>query len=137
MDLRRKGRALANSLVSAAAPISTFPTAIISRRTSLMTSGTHIGEPLTPRPTYHGAAVFGVSRRRSSGDGSLAGVIQASVRPEYSRISMPDRPRSRQLLRARLTDGMGAARFPPPIASFASTATARSAKRWRPTRRPG
>src|SRR3954468_9940225 len=45
--------------------------------------GTFIGEALTPRPPYQGAAFFGVSRRRQSEDGSFAGVIQASVLPEY------------------------------------------------------
>jgi len=45
--------------------------------------GTYIGEALTPRPPYQGAAFFGVSRRRSDEDGGFAGVIQASVFPEY------------------------------------------------------
>lgn len=45
--------------------------------------GTFIGATLTPRPPYQGARFFGVSRRRSSDDGSFTGVIQASVLPEY------------------------------------------------------
>src|SRR6202011_640367 len=45
--------------------------------------GTYIGEALKPRPPYQGAAFFGVSRRRENEDGSFAGVIQASVLPEY------------------------------------------------------
>ena len=45
--------------------------------------GTYIGDALKPRPPYQGAAFFGVSRRRPSEDGSFAGVIQASVLPEY------------------------------------------------------
>src|SRR5437868_1203601 len=40
-------------------------------------------EALKPRPPYQGAAFFGVSRRRENEDGSFAGVIQASVLPEY------------------------------------------------------
>ncbi|WP_301405573.1 hypothetical protein, partial [Enterococcus entomosocium] len=36
-----------------------------------------------PRQPYQGARFFGVSRRRSSDDGSFTGVIQASVLPEY------------------------------------------------------
>src|SRR5581483_4299087 len=45
--------------------------------------GTYIGTVLTPRLPYQGARFFGVSRRRSSEDGSFIGVIQASVLPEY------------------------------------------------------
>jgi two-component system NtrC family sensor kinase len=45
--------------------------------------GTFIGTPLTPRQPYQGARFFGVSRRRDAADGSFAGVIQASVLPEY------------------------------------------------------
>ena len=51
--------------------------------------GTYIGDGLKPRPPYQGAAFFGVSRRRSNEDGSFAGVIQASVLPDISRISTP------------------------------------------------
>lgn len=45
--------------------------------------GTYIGEALTPRPPYQGAPFFGISRRRETADGSFAGVIQASLLPEY------------------------------------------------------
>jgi two-component system, NtrC family, sensor kinase len=45
--------------------------------------GIYIGEVLRPRPPYGGAPFFGVSRRRSSPDGSFNGVIQASILPEY------------------------------------------------------
>ena len=45
--------------------------------------GTFIGTSLTPRQPYQGARFFGVSRRRSTDDGSFDGVIQASVLPEY------------------------------------------------------
>jgi two-component system NtrC family sensor kinase len=45
--------------------------------------GIFIGEVLTPRPPYQGAPFFSVSRRRQHDDGSFAGVIQASVLPEY------------------------------------------------------
>jgi two-component system NtrC family sensor kinase len=45
--------------------------------------GIYIGTALKPRPPYQGASFFGVSRRRSNEDGSFAGVIQASVLPEY------------------------------------------------------
>src|SRR5436190_253430 len=45
--------------------------------------GTYIGHALKPRPPYQGAPFFGFSRRRSNEDGSFAGVIQASVLPEY------------------------------------------------------
>jgi two-component system, NtrC family, sensor kinase len=45
--------------------------------------GTYIGNALKPRPPYQGAPFFGFSRRRQNEDGSFAGVIQASVLPEY------------------------------------------------------
>ncbi|WP_076863248.1 hybrid sensor histidine kinase/response regulator [Bradyrhizobium mercantei] len=45
--------------------------------------GTYIGEVLKPRPPYQGSRFFGVGRRRNNEDGSFAGVIQASVLPEY------------------------------------------------------
>jgi two-component system NtrC family sensor kinase len=45
--------------------------------------GTYVGRVLRPRPPYGGAPFFGVSRRRTSQDGSFTGVIQASVLPEY------------------------------------------------------
>jgi two-component system, NtrC family, sensor kinase len=75
--------------------------------------GTYIGEALKPRPPYHGAAFFGVSRRRTNEDGSFGGVIQASVLPEYfenfyARIGRE--PGS--FFAFGLTDGMVLARFP-------------------------
>jgi two-component system NtrC family sensor kinase len=45
--------------------------------------GIYVGEVLRPRPPYGGAPFFGVSRRRSSPDGSFNGVIQSSILPEY------------------------------------------------------
>jgi two-component system NtrC family sensor kinase len=45
--------------------------------------GVYIGEVLRPRPPYGGAPFFGISRRRSSPDGSFNGVIQTSILPEY------------------------------------------------------
>ena len=75
--------------------------------------GTYIGEALVPRPPYQGAAFFGVSRRRQSEDGSFAGVIQASVFPEYfenfyARIGRD--PGS--FFALAVTDGTVLARFP-------------------------
>ena len=64
-------------------PRSIFPTATTSRPMSTSDIGTFIGDALTPRPPYQGAAFFGVSRRRQTDDGSFTGVIQASVLPEY------------------------------------------------------
>jgi two-component system NtrC family sensor kinase len=46
-------------------------------------SGLFIGRVLAPRPPYQGAPFFSVSRRRQRDDGSFAGVIQASVLPQY------------------------------------------------------
>jgi two-component system, NtrC family, sensor kinase len=46
-------------------------------------TGMYIGGALTPRPPYQGAPFFSVSRRRHTGDGSFAGIIQVSVLPEY------------------------------------------------------
>jgi two-component system, NtrC family, sensor kinase len=45
--------------------------------------GTYIGRILQPRAPYGGAPFFGVSQRRIAADGSFAGVIQASVLPDY------------------------------------------------------
>jgi len=77
-----KGRALANSLVSPPPEID-FSDRDYFKAHVAADIGTHIGEALTPRPPYQGAPFFGVSRRRPSEDGSFAGVIQASVLPEY------------------------------------------------------
>ncbi|OCK60335.1 hybrid sensor histidine kinase/response regulator [Bradyrhizobium sp. LMTR 3] len=77
-----KGRALVNSLVVPAPEID-FSDRDYFRTHVAGDIGTHIGEALTPRPPYQGAAFFGVSRRRPSEDGGFAGVIQTSVLPEY------------------------------------------------------
>jgi two-component system NtrC family sensor kinase len=45
--------------------------------------GIYVGEVLQPRAPFGGAPFFGVSYRRSSADGSFAGVVQASVLPDY------------------------------------------------------
>src|SRR3954466_15601552 len=106
------GHALVNSLVVPAPEIDfadrNYFKAHISRDI-----GIYIGDTLKPRPPYQGAAFFGVSRRRSSGDGSFAGVIQASVLPEYfenfyARIGRD----SGSFFALGLTDGMVLARFP-------------------------
>jgi two-component system NtrC family sensor kinase len=75
--------------------------------------GIFLGDALAPRAPYGGAAFFGVSRRRLSDDGSFAGVIQASVLPEYfqnfyARIGRD--PGS--FFALGLTDGTVLARFP-------------------------
>ena len=77
-----RGRALVNSLV-APAPEIDFSDRDYFKPHIAGDIGTHISEALTPRPPYQGAPFFGVSRRRPSEDGSFAGVIQASVFPEY------------------------------------------------------
>jgi len=75
--------------------------------------GTFIGDALTPRAPYQGAVFFSVSRRRQNEDGSFAGVVQASVLPEYfenfyARIGRD--PGS--FFALGLTDGTVVARFP-------------------------
>jgi two-component system, NtrC family, sensor kinase len=75
--------------------------------------GIFIGETLTPRAPYDGAAFFSVSRRRQTEDGSFGGVIQISVLPEYfenfyARIGHD--PGS--FFALGLTDGSILARFP-------------------------
>jgi two-component system NtrC family sensor kinase len=78
----RNGRTLVNSLGYPA------PTANFSDRDYFNAHverdiGTFIGAVLRPRAPFGGAPFFGVSRRRIGPDGSFAGVIQASVLPEY------------------------------------------------------
>jgi two-component system NtrC family sensor kinase len=78
----RNGHALVNSLAYPA------PTIDFSDRDYFKAHidrdvGVYVGEVLRPRPPYGGAPFFGVSRRRSSPDGSFNGVIQASILPEY------------------------------------------------------
>ncbi len=77
-----KGRAIANSLVVPAPDLDFSDRDYFSAHVE-RDVGTYIGEALRPRPPYQGAAFFGVSRRRENEDGSFAGVIQASVLPEY------------------------------------------------------
>jgi two-component system, NtrC family, sensor kinase len=77
-----KGRALVNSLVVPAPEID-FSDRDYFKAHANSDIGTYIGEALTPRPPYQGAPFFGVSRRRPGEDGSFAGVLQASVFPEY------------------------------------------------------
>jgi two-component system NtrC family sensor kinase len=76
------GRALANSI---AYPVDAtdFSDRDYFKAHVAQDIGTYVGAVLQPRPPYDGAAFFGVSRRRSSADGSFAGVIQASLLPDY------------------------------------------------------
>lgn len=76
------GRALVNSLVVPAPDID-FSDRDYFKAHVAGDIGTYIGAALTPRPPYQGAPFFGISRRRETGDGSFAGVIQASLLPEY------------------------------------------------------
>lgn len=84
------GHALANSLEFPAPKIDFtdrdyFKSQVTDRVTNPAApdGGIFIGQVLTPRPPYQGAPFFSVSRRRRHDDGSFAGVIQASVLPEY------------------------------------------------------
>ena len=77
-----RGRALVNSLVVPAPGID-FSDRDYFKSQTAGDIGTYIGEALQPRAPYQGASFFGVSRRRPSEDGSFAGVLQASVFPEY------------------------------------------------------
>jgi two-component system NtrC family sensor kinase len=77
-----RGRALVNSLVSPPPDIDFSDRDYFNVHIE-RDIGTYIGEALKPRPPYQGAPFFGFSRRRQSEDGSFAGVIQASVLPEY------------------------------------------------------
>ncbi len=106
-----RGNALVNSLVFPAPGID-FSDRDYFKAHVAKDIGTYIGEALTPRPPYQGAAFFGVSRRRHTDDGSFAGVIQASVLPGIFReLLRQDRPRSRQLLRPRSGRRQGAGAF--------------------------
>ena len=78
-------------------------------------NGIVIGETLKPRLPYRGAAFFSVSRRRQNDDGSFAGVIQASILPEYfenfyARIGHE----AGSFFAIGLTNGSVLARFPVP-----------------------
>ncbi len=77
------GHALVNSLVAHVPDEIDFADRDYFKAHIAKDIGTFIGEALTPRPPYQGAGFFGVSRRRQTDDGSFAGVIQASVLPEY------------------------------------------------------
>ena len=77
-----KGHALVNSIVVPAPDID-FSDRDYFKAHAAGDTGTYIGDALKPRPPYQGAPFFGFSRRRQNEDGSFAGVIQASVLPEY------------------------------------------------------
>ncbi len=77
-----QGKPLVNSLVSPPPQMSFADRDYFNAHVD-QPIGTFIGQPLTPRLPYQGARFFGVSRRRSSDDGSFAGVIQVSVLPDY------------------------------------------------------
>jgi two-component system, NtrC family, sensor kinase len=107
-----QGHPLVNSLLLPAPSID-FSDRDYFRAHIVKDIGTFIGEALTPRPPYQGAAFFGVSRRRQIDDGSFNGVIQASVLPEYfenfyARIAHD----SGSFFALGLTDGTVLARFP-------------------------
>ena len=107
-----KGRALVNSLV-APAPDIDFSDRDYFKAHVAGDIGTYIGDALRPRPPYQGAPFFGFSRRRQNEDGSFAGVIQASVLPEYfenfyARIGREDG----SFFALGLRDGVVLARFP-------------------------
>ena len=80
----RSGRALVNSL-SYPADATNFSDRDYFAAHVEKDIGTYVGKVLRPRPPYGGAPFFGVSRRRLSDErnGDFAGVIQASVLPEY------------------------------------------------------
>lgn len=108
------GRALVNSLASPAPDID-FSDRDYFKVHVGRDAGIFIGDALTPRQPYLGAPFFSVSRRRQSGDGSFAGVIQASVLPEYfenfyARIGRY----SGSFFALGLADGTVLARFPVP-----------------------
>src|SRR6476660_6426040 len=107
-----RGHALVNSIVVPAPEID-FSDRDYFKAHVAGDIGTYIGYALKPRPPYQGAAFFGFSRRRPSEDGSFAGVIQASVLPEYfenfyARIGRE--PGS--FFALGLTDGTVLARYP-------------------------
>ncbi|MBR0871814.1 response regulator [Bradyrhizobium tropiciagri] len=108
-----KGHAVVNSLV-APAPTIDFSDRDYFRMHVDRDIGTFIGEVLTPRPPYQGARFFGVGRRRNNADGSFAGVIQASVLPEYFENFYARVGREPGSFLALIrTDGSVLAHFPP------------------------
>ncbi|HEX9471361.1 MAG TPA: hybrid sensor histidine kinase/response regulator, partial [Bradyrhizobium sp.] len=78
----RSGRALVNSLASPPPDVEFTDRDYFNAHTA-KDIGIFIGKTLSPRVPYGGAPFFSVSRRRQTDDGSFAGVIQASVLPEY------------------------------------------------------
>jgi two-component system NtrC family sensor kinase len=107
-----QGHALVNSLAFPA-PDLDFSDRDYFKALVAKDTGMFIGGALTPRPPYQGAPFFSVSRRRHTGDGSFAGVVQVSVLPEYfenfyARIGRD--PGS--FFALGLTDGTVLARFP-------------------------
>ncbi len=107
-----KGHALVNSIVVPAPDID-FSDRDYFKAHVAGDIGTYIGDALRPRPPYQGAPFFGFSRRRQNEDGSFAGVIQASVLPEYfenfyARIGREDGA----FFALGLRDGAVLARFP-------------------------
>jgi two-component system, NtrC family, sensor kinase len=106
------GRALVNSLLSPPPGID-FSDREYFKAHIAGDAGIFIGKALMPRLPYQGAPFFSVSRRRQNEDGSFAGIIQASVLPEYfenfyARIGRD--PGS--FFALGLTDGTVLARFP-------------------------
>jgi two-component system NtrC family sensor kinase len=106
------GSALVNSLAFPA-PAVDFSDRNYFRAHVAGDAGIFIGDALQPRLPYSGASFFSVSRRRQTQDGSFAGVIQASVLPEYfenfyARIGRY----SGSFFALGLADGTVLARFP-------------------------
>src|SRR3954471_23709183 len=109
----KNGRALVNSLAYPAPSIDFSDRDYFNAHIN-GDIGIYIGEVLRPRPPYGGAPFFGISRRRSSPDGSFNGVIQTSILPEYfsgfyEKISR-EAGNYASLIR---DDGLILARFPP------------------------
>jgi two-component system NtrC family sensor kinase len=108
-----QGHTLVNSLVSPAPADIDFSDRDYFKAHIARDAGIFIGNVLAPRAPYQGAAFFSVSRRRRTDDGSFAGVIQASVLPQYfenfyARIGRD----SGSFFALGLTDGTVLARFP-------------------------
>jgi len=78
----RNGRALVNS-IGYPMPMVDFSDRDYFKAHVERDVGTFIGAVLRPRAPYGGSPFFGVSRRRMGPDGSFAGIIQASVLPDY------------------------------------------------------
>ncbi len=80
--LDRNGRALVDTLSfpSSSVSLADRDYFMIHRNQDV---GTYIGPILQPRTPYGGAAFFSVSRRRMAPGSEFAGVVQASLLPEY------------------------------------------------------